>query len=207
MFVEILQAIADEPFVKNLIGNYYTQKPNADLETMMNDLGLRGEEREKFRKAYKDYQQNPTETTEKYKYKYEPKSDNPMDKFDAYFKKFEDKANEHEEKYGKGTGDYSHRKYAKYANGGGNDSQNQKNWDDAFNNVKSKVNVEEETKHFQALEISATNDYDTIKAAYKTVMKKYHPDKFSNPDQKKHAEALSMKINVAYDYFKKKFNK
>jgi DnaJ-class molecular chaperone len=55
------------------------------------------------------------------------------------------------------------------------------------------------------LEIKEGATFEEIKTAYKTMMKKYHPDKFSDNEQKKHAEAISIRINVAYDYFKKKF--
>jgi DnaJ-class molecular chaperone len=36
-------------------------------------------------------------------------------------------------------------------------------------------------------------------------MKKYHPDRFQEASQKKNAEEKSSKINVAYDFFKRKF--
>lgn len=191
MLIEIFQAITEDPFVQKLLGNYDVNKnKDKDIEQMMDELGLSGEQRVKFREAYKDYQKNPNQSYEKYKYKYEPKSDSPFDKFDAYFNKFED--------YAKETGDYRHREYEKYRNQNSNSGNN--------SNKKSSFVSDEEKKHLQALELKEGATFEEIKAAYKTQMKKYHPDKFSQADQKKHAESLSQRINQAYDYFKKKFN-
>lgn len=198
MLIEIFQAIVEDTQIKRLLGFYTApNKQNTDIETLMNELGLNAKQKEEFRKAYKDYEQNPSEAEQKYKYKYEPKSNSAFDKFDAYYQKFEDKAKE--------TGDYRHREYAKYRNQ--SDNQNQQNQQNQNFNFKATPSAEEK-KHCEALEIPlGTTDFEVIKTAYKTQMKKYHPDKFSEEDKKKHAEALSMRINGAYDFFKKKFNK
>lgn len=200
MLVEIFQAIIDDPTVRRLLGNYgFGAKSDIDLETMMDELELDPAEREKFRKAYREYQQDPQGSYDRYKYKYEPKSDNPFDKFDSYYQKFEDWANETEEKFGKGTGDYRHREYAKYRQQYSGQSQQGQTNGGAINN--------EERKHYETLEIKPGVSFDEIKAAYKNAMKKYHPDRFTDTEKKKYAETISAKINVAYDYFKKKFNK
>ena len=161
----------------------------------MDELELDAEQREKFKEAYQDYQDDPYGSFQKYKYEYEPKSSDPFDKFDAYYQKFEDQAKAHEEKYGKGTGNWSHRKYQKYRYQSGQSSS-------SSNNTTS-----EERKHYEALDLKPGASFDEIKDAYKKAMKKYHPDKFSDPDKKKYAESISRKINVAYDYFKKMHNK
>jgi DnaJ-domain-containing protein 1 len=203
MLMEILQAIFEDPTVRRLLGSYdFAKNKDKDIEAMMDDLGLKGDDRVKFRKTYQEYQADPNQTYEKYKYKYEPKSNSAADKFDAYFQKFEDQAKAHEEKFGKGTGDWRHRQYQKHANQNTNQS-NQSN----FNDVKKNAASNEEKKHYEVLDLKEGAAFEEIKAAYKTAMKKYHPDKFSDATQKKHAESLSAKINVAYDYFKKKFNK
>jgi DnaJ-domain-containing protein 1 len=196
MLIDIFQAIIDDPQIKRLLGYYEApNKQNTDVETLMNELGLNAEQKAKFREAYKDYQTNPNQTQqEKYKYKYEPKSDSAFDKFDAYYQKFEDKAKE--------TGDYSHRQYANYRNTN-NNNQQQNNSQQGFNTFVS----EEEKKHYATLNISVGSDFEAIKTAYKTEMKKYHPDKFNDAEKKKTAETVSMRINAAYDYFKKKFGK
>ncbi|MCU0447571.1 MAG: J domain-containing protein [Microscillaceae bacterium] len=199
MLMEIFQAIIEDPTIQRMLGNYDLNKnKDKDVEQMMDELGLNAEQRAKFREAYKDYQKNPNQSYEKYKYKYEPKSDSPFDKFDAYFNKFEDYAKETEEKYGKGTGDWRHREYAKY--------RNQSNESSSNSQKKSSFVSDEEKKHLQSLELKEGATFDEIKAAYKAQMKKYHPDKFSDPTQKKYAESLSQRINQAYDYFKKKFD-
>lgn len=205
MLIDIFQAIIEDPTIKKMLGNFDVNKRgNTDLETLMDELGLTGEQRLKFKEAYKDYQVNPNQTYEKYQYKYEPKSDNIFDKFDSYYQKFEDKAKEHEAKYGEGTGDYRHRQYKKqrdeYAN---NSSQNESNTNYDF----SKYTSNEEKKHYETLEIKQGATFEEIKTAYKNAMKKYHPDKFTTDTQKKYAESLSMRINAAYDFFKKKFGK
>ena len=199
MLIEIFQAIIEDPTVRRLLGNFdLNSRSDVDLDTLMDELGLNGEQRAKFREAYKDYQQDPYSSYEQYKYKYEPKSNDPFDKFDSYYQKFEDRAKAHEEKYGKGTGDWSHRKYSKYRNG--NQSGNN-------NSGKSGGDSAEEKKHYEVLELKIGASFDEIKDAYKKAMKKYHPDKFSDPKKKEYAEQISRKINVAYDYFKKKHNK
>jgi DnaJ-domain-containing protein 1 len=191
MLMEIFQAIIEDPTIRKMLGNYDLNKnKDKDIEQMMDELGLNAEQRVKFRAAYKDYQSDPNQSYEKYKYKYEPKSDSPFDKFDAYFNKFED--------YAKETGDYRHREYEKYRNQSNSNTNN--------NQKKSSFVSDEEKKHLQSLELKEGATFDQIKAAYKTQMKKYHPDKFSDATQKKYAESLSQRINQAYDYFKKKFD-
>ena len=60
-------------------------------------------------------------------------------------------------------------------------------------------------KYYDALEIKPGASFDEIKAGYKKVMKKYHPDKYhSDPEKYKYAQQISQKINEAYAYFKKK---
>lgn len=199
MLIEIFQAIIEDPSVRSLLGAFdLNTKSDVDLETLMDELELDAAQRVKFREAYKDYQQDPYGSYEKYKYKYEPKSSDPFDKFDSYYQKFDDQAKAHEEKYGKGTGNWSHQKY-RYQSGkqSSGSSQNAGNYGSSG----------EEKKHYEALELKPGAGFDEIKIAYKTQMKKYHPDKFKDETQKKYAESLSMKINVAYDFFKKKHNK
>lgn len=198
MLIEIFQAIIEDPAIKRLLGNFDTgRRSDIDLETLMDELELDAEERAKFKQAYQEYQENPYESYERYKYKYEPKSSSPFDKFESYFNKYDDWAKETEEKYGKGTGDWRHRQYQKY--------RNQYNRQSGYtsNNTIS----DEEKKHAETLEIKPNATFDEVKSAYKNAMKKYHPDKFSEPQKKKYAEEISRKINGAYDYYKKKFNK
>ncbi len=200
MLIEIFQAIIEDPSVKRLLGGFdLNNRSNIDLETLMDELELNAEERVKFRQAYAEYKEDPYQSYQKYKYKYEPKSDSPFDKFDAYFQKYDDWARETEKKYGKGTGNWSHRKYSKYRYGG-NQSQS-----GSQGNQSSQT--EEEKKHYETLEIKPGATFEEIRDAYRKAMKKYHPDRYVDSSQKEYAEKLSRRINGAYDYFKKKFNK
>jgi|GEM_PF-1566217 len=199
ILLEIFQAISEDPFVKRMLGNYnLAGKENLDLEALMNELGLSPEEKVKFRQAHKEYGQNPSETYQNYKYKYEPKSDSAFDKFDAYTRKFDDKAKEYEEKHGQGTGDWSHRQYQKHRPDNNTNSNN--------NNNQTSSTSAEEKKNLETLEMREGATFDEIKAGYKKLMKKYHPDKFQDEEKKKYAESISAKLNVAFDYFKKKYN-
>jgi DnaJ-class molecular chaperone len=65
-----------------------------------------------------------------------------------------------------------------------------------------------EAGYYAALELPAGASFEDIKRAYKTLMKKYHPDRFHNEPQKKQfAEAVTQKLNEAYAYFEKKARK
>lgn len=65
-----------------------------------------------------------------------------------------------------------------------------------------------EAAYYAALELPANASFEEIKRAYKTLMKKYHPDRFHNEPQKKQfAEAVTQKLNEAYAYFEKKYGK
>ena len=66
----------------------------------------------------------------------------------------------------------------------------------------------EELEHYAALELKPGAAFPEIKAAYKSLMKKYHPDRFHNdPAKHKSALELAQKLNKAYDFFERKFNK
>lgn len=66
----------------------------------------------------------------------------------------------------------------------------------------------EELSHYRALEVQPGADFEQIKAAYKTMIKKYHPDRFAKqPDKQKIAIEITQRINIAYSYFEKKFGK
>ncbi len=200
--MEIFQAIIEDPTIRRLLGNYDSPRSESELNAMMDDLGLNAEERRKFREAYQDFQKDPHASYESYKYKYEPKSNNPFDKFDAYFQKFEDQAKSYEDKYGKGTGNWSHRQYKKYRDAYGSQGGQGKG-----NFGSSSGPDPMEKKHYEALDLKPGASFDEIKSAYKKQMKKYHPDRFANSSMREDAEKISRKINAAYDYFKKKFNK
>lgn len=67
---------------------------------------------------------------------------------------------------------------------------------------------DKEAAYYAALELPKGTDYVQIKAAYKRLMKQYHPDRFhGQPDKQKAAQQVSQKLNEAYEYFSKKYNK
>lgn len=65
-----------------------------------------------------------------------------------------------------------------------------------------------EKDYYRLLEVKENAGFDEIKAAYKKMIKEYHPDKFHN-DKVKYDSALKIaqKLNEAYAYFEKKFDK
>lgn len=66
---------------------------------------------------------------------------------------------------------------------------------------------DKEAAYYAALELHKGADYVQIKAAYKRLMKQYHPDRFhGQPEKQKAAQQVSQKLNEAYEYFSKKFN-
>jgi DnaJ-domain-containing protein 1 len=113
------------------------------------------------------------------------------DKFDYYYKKYEQKL--------KDDGNYQQQKQQSYQ------QQKQQSYSKSY---QSNPIQDKEAKYYEALEIKSGATWDEIKAAYKSAMKKYHPDKFhGDAEKQKVAEQLTQKINEAYTYLEKKFNK
>ena len=73
-------------------------------------------------------------------------------------------------------------------------------------NFKDKIGTELEACEILGISVSA--NIDEIKAAYKNLIKQYHPDKVAGlgDEIKKVAEKKSLEINKAYEYLKKKRN-
>jgi len=65
-----------------------------------------------------------------------------------------------------------------------------------------------EEKYYAILGLAPGADFSEIKAAYRKLSMKYHPDKVGHlgDEFKKVAEEKMKEINNAYDYLKKKFN-
>jgi DnaJ family protein C protein 3 len=53
--------------------------------------------------------------------------------------------------------------------------------------------------HYATLGVQKDAGTQEITAAYKTLAKQWHPDRFSDKEKKKEAEQMMKKINVAYD--------
>jgi DnaJ-domain-containing protein 1 len=65
-----------------------------------------------------------------------------------------------------------------------------------------------EAEYYANLELKPGTGFTEVKVAYKQLMKKYHPDVFnSNEEHRKIAEFITSRLNEAYTYFEKKYNK
>jgi curved DNA-binding protein CbpA len=74
--------------------------------------------------------------------------------------------------------------------------------------MNSNSNLKKEIEFYANLEVKNGSNFDQIKASYKNLIKQYHPDKFnSNEEKRKTAEIITSRLNEAYTYFEKKFNK
>lgn len=68
--------------------------------------------------------------------------------------------------------------------------------------------TQKEKEYFANLEVSYGADFEEIKASYKRLLKKYHPDKFYGDEKKlQTAQEVVKKLNIAYNYFEEKYNK
>jgi len=75
-----------------------------------------------------------------------------------------------------------------------------------FNTQNTQDPIEKE--YYQALDLPYGASFEEVKAAYKRLIKQYHPDKFqSDPQKQKNAIELTQKLNIAYGYFKQKQRK
>lgn len=61
-------------------------------------------------------------------------------------------------------------------------------------------------KSYSILGVFQDDDWDTVRSAYKRQIRRWHPDRFQDPDQRKIAEDKSKEINLAYqmldDYYR-----
>ncbi|MES2730424.1 MAG: J domain-containing protein [Bacteroidota bacterium] len=79
------------------------------------------------------------------------------------------------------------------------------NQDKQYTQAKTGRFNAKEAGYYANLELKEGASFVDIKAAYKRLVKKYHPDKFHNDEQKrKYAEQITQKLNEAYRYFEEK---
>ena len=82
-------------------------------------------------------------------------------------------------------------------------------YEDTYYNDSKDIPSEEnqlEKKYYRILELEYGADFNSIKKAYKKLLKKYHPDLFINkPEKLKSAQELTKQINEAYTYFERKY--
>ena len=63
-----------------------------------------------------------------------------------------------------------------------------------------------EQEYYGNLELPVGSSFEQIKKQYRLLLKKYHPDKFNNDENKrKLAEKVVLKLNNAYNYFENKY--
>lgn len=82
----------------------------------------------------------------------------------------------------------------------GGQSQHEKAYEHAYSSLYTK----EELGYYDVLEVKPGASFEEIKKSYRSLQKKYHPDRFANDTQKRElAEKVSGKLNEAYSYFQK----
>jgi DnaJ-domain-containing protein 1 len=63
-------------------------------------------------------------------------------------------------------------------------------------------------KAYAALEVPVGSDFETVRKAYRSMMRKYHPDRHTaSPDKQKAANELAQKLTAAYDLLEKRLRK
>ena len=75
-----------------------------------------------------------------------------------------------------------------------------------YDDTKEVLKDDREEKYYAILELEYGVGFKEIKAAYKRLLKKYHPDLYyNNPDKAIKAKKITEKINEAYTYFERKY--
>lgn len=61
---------------------------------------------------------------------------------------------------------------------------------------------------YAALEVPPGSDFETVRKAYRTMMRKYHPDRHaSSPEKQKAANEVAQKLTEAYETLEKRLRK
>ncbi len=188
--------------VKNTLKEYgFDEKENnADKKKQEEQESKYQEQERKYQEQQKQKQQNQQQDTkQETKKEQEYTKKTPFDEFQEQFnkyKKYSDKFEEEDKK----TTDNNQKKTNDYKS-----DYQQKNQQKT---TRTPTASELEQQYYTRLGITSAATWEQIKAAYKSEMKKYHPDKYaSEPEKQKSAEVISQKINEAYHYFEKKFKK
>lgn len=90
---------------------------------------------------------------------------------------------------------------------GKNFESNHTRYQDTYDPPSKNSAMENTENRYRAnLEVDAEADFSTIKANYRRLLKKYHPDLHANDAEKqKIAEQISRQLNEAMNYFEKKY--
>ncbi len=71
--------------------------------------------------------------------------------------------------------------------------------------ARPRVPPDEVALAYAALEVPTGSDFQTVRRAYRTLMRKYHPDRHtSTPDKQKTANELAQKLTHAYEILEKR---
>jgi DnaJ-domain-containing protein 1 len=63
-------------------------------------------------------------------------------------------------------------------------------------------------KAYAALEVPAGSDFETVRRAYRTMMRKYHPDRHTaTPEKQKAANEVAQRLTESYKLLEKKLRK
>lgn len=91
----------------------------------------------------------------------------------------------------------------------------QKAYEEAFNDAHQRHSHthhsrrdEKLARYYACLEVPYGSDLETVKKAYKTLLKKYHPDFYGHdPEKQKTANLLTQKLSEAYQELEKALKK
>ena len=68
--------------------------------------------------------------------------------------------------------------------------------------------MDEVAAAYAALEVRPGADFDTVRKAYRTLMRKYHPDRHtSSPDKQKTATEIAQRLTEAYKLLEKRLRR
>ncbi len=181
--------------VKNTLKEYGFDDKENNADNKKQD-----EQEKKYQEQERKYQEQQNKKQQETK---QETKKTPFDEFQEQFnkyKKYSDKFEDDDKK----TTDNNQKKTNDYQKDYKSDNQ-QKNQQKA---TRTPTVSELEQQYYSRLGITSAATWEQIKAAYKSEMKKFHPDKYaSEPEKQKAAEVISQKINEAYHYFEKKFKK
>jgi DnaJ-domain-containing protein 1 len=69
-------------------------------------------------------------------------------------------------------------------------------------------NADELRRAYASLEVPPGSDFETVRKAYRTLMRKYHPDRHAQtPEKQKSATELAQKLTQAYKLLEKQLRK
>ena len=74
----------------------------------------------------------------------------------------------------------------------------EKTWQDVYDRAEPEASPSTLAAHYRVLELPDGAELEAVRAAYKRLMKKYHPDRFQDNAKRATATELVKKINASY---------